>query len=126
MLKRVLTYLVLALVVVQSAVVEGDIHQLHQSGMEHHVFDGAHLLDNGHISETPHNHSLNSELPNTEKWDCHHCCHCHGHFCAAAIASTDRVDLAKFRSTLPEYTESTFPQTYETFLRPPISQVPVK
>lgn len=39
MLNRGLTYFLLTLVVLQSALAMGDAHQLHQSGAEHRVFD---------------------------------------------------------------------------------------
>lgn len=116
MLKRVLTYFLLTLVVLQSAVAMGDAHQLHQSGAEHLVFDDTHLHDDGHVADAQANHSNSSTA---ENWDCHHCCHCHGHLCAAALIATERVHLAKHSSPVPDYAENTFPETYETFLRPP-------
>ncbi|MAE21643.1 MAG: hypothetical protein CMK92_04365 [Pseudomonas sp.] len=116
MLQRALTYFVLALVVLQPAMAIGDAHQLHQSGAEHFVFDDAHLHDDGHISDAQ---ADQSNLSETENGDCHHCCHCNGHFSAAALIAIERVDLAKHSSPVPNYSENTFPETYETFLRPP-------
>ena len=119
MLKRVLTYVVLTLVVLQSAVAMGDTHQLHQSGAEHLVLDESHQHTEGNILEKQHDRDVQSEASVSDKWDCHHCCHCHGHLCAAALIATERVHLAKHSSPVPDYAENTFPETYETFLRPP-------
>ena len=58
MLKRVLTYFLLTLVVLQSAVAMGDAHQLHQSGAEHLVFDDTHLHDDGHVADVQANHPI--------------------------------------------------------------------
>ncbi|GAB2190041.1 hypothetical protein MAH1_16490 [Sessilibacter sp. MAH1] len=119
MLKRVLTYFVLSLVVLQFSVAMGDAHQLHQSGAEHLVFDDVHQHDDEHVSSTLDDQNLNPELPASEKWDCHHCCHCHGHLCPAILISIEYVHVAKLSSPVSDYAESTFPETYETFLRPP-------
>lgn len=116
MLKRLLTYFVLMLVVLQSALAMGDAHQMHQSGTEHLVFDDAHPHDDGHVADAQADHS---KLSTAESWDCHHCCHCHGHLCASVLISTERVHLAKHSSPVPDYSENTFPETYETLLRPP-------
>lgn len=119
MLKRALTYFVLTLVVLQSALAMGDMHQLHQSGAEHLVFDQPHQHNEANALEKQHDHDINSESPTSQKWDCHHCCHCHGHFCPAILISTEGIHLAKSTSPVPDYVEGTFPETYETFLRPP-------
>jgi hypothetical protein len=120
MLKRGLTYFVLALVVLQSAVAIGDAHQLHQSGAEHYVFDDAHLHVDEHATDNEHNHNLNSNL-SAEKWDCHHCCHCHGHFSPAVLISAEDIHLATLSSPVPDYSDKAYPETFETFLRPPIA-----
>ncbi|BFM07297.1 MAG: hypothetical protein K6L75_04140 [Cellvibrionaceae bacterium] len=119
MLKRALTFFVLTLVVMQSVVAMGDAHQLHQSGAEHRVFDEAHLHNDGDVADAQHDQVLHSDASTVEKWDCHHCCHCHGHLCPAVLISVERIQLLKHCSPVPDYAENTFPETHETFLRPP-------
>ncbi|WP_080641856.1 hypothetical protein [Teredinibacter turnerae] len=119
MVKRALTYILLVLVVLQSAVAMGDTHQLHQSGSEHLVFDDDHLPDAERADNHVHEHDLNSDSSNNQKFDCHHCCHCHGHFSPAIVISPDRVHLAKASPPLPEYRTSTLPENHESLLRPP-------
>lgn len=121
MLKRALTYFVLTLVVLQSGIATGDAHQLHQSGAEHVLFDESHQHLDGVASENQHSHDAGLETPSSQKWDCHHCCHCHGHFCPAILISTARILLSKNSSPVPGYSENAFPDTFETFLRPPIA-----
>ncbi len=117
MIKRALTYFVLTLIVLQSAVAIGDVHQLYQSGTEHLVFDESHQHHDGNTLENQQDHDANSETSSSQKWDCHHCCHCH--FYPAILISTERIHLAKNSSPVLDYVESTFPETYEAFLRPP-------
>ncbi len=122
MLKRLLTYCLLGMIILQSVLAMADVHQLHQLGTEHVVFDDAHLHDDGHADYSQQNPNLSpelSQLPTAEKWDCHHCCHCHGHLCPAILLSIERVQLAKSAAPLPDYVENAFPETYEPFLRPP-------
>ncbi len=119
MLRKALTYLVLTLIVLQSAVAMGDAHQLHQSGAEHLAFDETHQHENGNTAENLYDHDTDSESSTSDNMDCHHCCHCHGHFCFAVLISTDQVLVAKNTSPVPDYSEGLFPDTYETFLRPP-------
>ncbi len=117
MLTRALTYIVLILVVLQSATAMADAHQLHQSGTEHLVFDESHH----HLDESgPENqHNFEADASTSQQWDCHHCCHCHSHFCPAILLSAESILLNRLSSPVPDYSENAFPDTFETFLRPP-------
>lgn len=119
MLRRALTYFLLALIVLQSAVAMGDAHQLHQSGAKHIVFDETHLHADGKLLETQRDQNVDSTASASDSWDCHHCCHCHGHLCPAILLTTERIQLAKNSASVLDYAESKFPETYEAFLRPP-------
>ena len=119
MLKRALTYVVLILVVLQSGMAMGDAHRLHQSGTEHVVFDENHRHLDGLGAEKHHAEEVGSDDVSSEKWDCHHCCHCHGHFYSVILMSAERILLSKSTSPVPDYSENTFPDTFEAFLRPP-------
>lgn len=117
MLKRALTYLALILVVLQSGVSLADAHQLHQSGAEHLSFDESHQHLNDTDPEEQHNHDLDTS--SSQQWDCHHCCHCHGHSSPAILISAEHILLVRHSPPVPNYSENTFPETFETFLRPP-------
>lgn len=119
MFKRALTYFLLTLIVLQSGLAMGDAHQLHQFGSEHVAFDENHQHLDGLESEKHLAKDGGSDAPSSQKWDCHHCCHCHGHFSPAILISTDHILLSKHSSPIPTYSENAFPDTYEAFLRPP-------
>lgn len=122
MLKRLLTYFVLIMVVVQSVTAMADVHQQHQADMDHLVFDEAHQHEAGHPGYSiSNNHSLNDEASSEENSDCDHCCHCHGHASSAIVACIERVHFAKNSGPIFIYVESTMPVIFETFLRPPIA-----
>lgn len=116
MLKRALTYFALMLIVLQSALAMGDAHQLYQSGTQHVAFDDTHQLDNA--KTTQNQHSV-PDKPDSSQWDCHHCCHCHSHFCPAILVSAELLLQTKASSSVPDYAENALPDTHETFLRPP-------
>ncbi len=119
MLKRVLTYFLLALIVLQSGMSMGDTHQLHQSSSEHVTFDEAHQ-HLGVLEVEKHDvKTLTTDTSASSTLDCHHCCHGHAHFCPAILVSTDQLLLTKSSSPVSFYSESAFPNTFETILRPP-------
>jgi|SRR5690554_1071370 len=119
MRKRALTYAVLILIVLQSGMAMGDAHQLHQSGAEHLAFDETHQHLDGFESDRHPIEDAESDPSSSQTWDCHHCCHCHGHFSPAILVPTEPTLLSKSSSPVPDYSENTFPDTFETFLRPP-------
>ena len=75
MIKKWLSYLFIALIVLQSAgTMATDDHQSHQDGIQHLEFD------HGHESKSP-NKKISIKKSNSYDsvdFDCHHCCHCHG------------------------------------------------
>lgn len=98
----------------QSAAGLADIHTAHQSGLEHISYD-----DHQHNEDEQHivlDDKTNQEVP-----DCHHCCHCHGHSTPSIVLALDRIDSVKSSSPVPAYLDKVFPETFETFLRPPIA-----
>lgn len=119
MLKRILTYVLLILVVFQTSIAMGDTHQSHQSGADHVVFDETHEHPRELTLEIQHEAELDLDSASSQKWDCHHCCHCHGHFCPVILLSTERVLLSTSASLVTAYSENAIPDTFETFLRPP-------
>lgn len=110
---RVLTtYLLLLLMTIQSVATQADAHAEHQSGTEHLSFE-----DHQHPANPDHFSS--PELFEDQERDCHHCCHCHGHFSPAILISAHGISLFKNSSPVPDYSENTFPDPLEAFLRPP-------
>ena len=113
---RAFTYLLLLLMTFQSAAGLADIHTAHQSGLEHLTFE-----DHQHTeTEDDHFVDFHNQFESDER-DCHHCCHCHGHSTPAIIIAVDRIFMAKSSSLIPDYPDKTIPDTFETFLRPPIA-----
>lgn len=118
MLKRALTYFVLTLIVLQSVGATADAHQQHQSGVEHLTFDESHQHHDQHNSSDLDTLSVEDSSQNL---DCHHCCHCHGHFCPAILMSESNDSFYKRSITIESYTNKIFPQIVDSFLRPPIA-----
>lgn len=111
---RAFTYLLLLLMTFQSAAGLADIHTAHQSGLEHLTFE-----DHQHLEDEHHGDSV-VQSENGER-DCHHCCHCHGHSTPAIVITIDRIFMAKSSSLIPDYVDKATPDTFATFLRPPIA-----
>ncbi|AFU97796.1 hypothetical protein [Simiduia agarivorans] len=118
MIRHAITYLMIALLAVQSVVASADAHQLHQSGTEHLTFD--------HEQEPTHNPETDQEIKSSAtlgsiSFDCHHCCHCHGHG-AMIFAESELHLVALFLGNGPVsynaiYTLGIPPSLY----RPPIA-----
>lgn len=115
MRQRVLTYAVLILIVLQSGMAMGDAHQLHQSGNEHVAFDQTHQHLDGPESDKHHVEDASS----LQERDCPCCCDCHGHFCPFILVPAERIIFSKCSSPVLDYSENTFADTVEDFLRPP-------
>lgn len=101
MIRHAITYLMIALIAVQSVVAVADAHQLHQSGTEHLTFDHEHDQPT-HTPQVEQETKTNATLGSTSL-DCHHCCHCHGmahFFLGSGSDSMPEVDLD---STLSGY-----------------------
>lgn len=98
----------------QSAAGLADIHTAHQPGFEHLSYaDTLHTQDE--------QHAVSGDLSSHDEHDCDHCCYCHGHFTAAIALASDRSYFGKSISPVPEYFDKAFPDTSDTFLRPPIA-----
>ena len=111
---RAFTYLLLLIMTIPSLISLVDIHTLHQSGAEHLAYD-----DHQHINAEPH--AVSDGLINSENPDCDHCCHCHGHSPLAILSVLDGVYSRNSAIQMPNYFDKAFPDTFETFLRPPIT-----
>lgn len=119
MCKEFLTYFLLMLIATQSAIALSDAHQFDQSGSDHLIFDETHLHHDLPSTNNLHDHDVNIDSSNVQDKDCQHCCQCHNHFTTAIAFSVERFLFTKSPSPVPEYSEGTFPNTFETLLRPP-------
>lgn len=118
MLRHYVTCLLAFLIAVQSVAAMVDVHQFHQSGKEHLTFDHSHQssdTDNGNrlVKQSP-------DQPGQPLYDCHHCCHCHGHASVVLAVSLSNytiysgTELADYQAHLT----STIPTS---LFRPPIA-----
>lgn len=119
MLFRALTYCLLMMMLLQSVIAVADMHAAHQSGVEHRDFEN-HQHHDDVLSESSSIDSA-SQLLTSDGPDCHHCCHCHGHFSPAILLNAERSLLAPVSSGFPRYTVVSPSENLETFLRPPIA-----
>lgn len=87
MKKRILIGLMAVVIVLQSLVAIADAHQYHQSGSGHLAFAPVHSANETPVHVDSHDRS----------YDCHHCCHCHGH-----SHSLPPAHLAGYLPALPE------------------------
>lgn len=74
MAKHWISYLLATLIAFQSVAAIADVHQSHQSGIDHLEFNHEHAsqaLDQD--SQDPADNRLQGPTAD----DCHHCCHCH-------------------------------------------------
>lgn len=76
MIRRSITFLMIALVAMQSVVAVADAHRLHQSGSEHLTFE--HMHERGEGKSRDDGGVSSVEQAGLGDFDCHHCCHCHG------------------------------------------------
>lgn len=77
MIRHYLTCLLALLIALQSVNTMADAHQLHQSGTEHLEFDHSHQPPDTEVYNQLTKQA--PEKPDQSLYDCHHCCHCHGH-----------------------------------------------
>lgn len=76
MIRHYLKYLLATLIALQSVVVMADVHQVHQSGVEHLTLEHEHR-QNVQFQLTGVDRQT-QDPGSIEQLDCHHCCHCHG------------------------------------------------
>ncbi len=109
-MKKILSFLLTALLIFQSVVVFADNHQLHQTGQQHLSFDHQHTkASDKKISDTA-----------TSQFDCHHCCHCH-HFSHAAVFSQNKsFNLPLLSIHHNDYSTRYLFPPFSPELRPPI------
>lgn len=116
--KNWLSYLFAALIALQSFAGIADVHQLHQSGAEHLNFEENH--EHAHVDQqTKDVHA--TPIDASEELDCHHCCHCHGHFTPALLDKVFNVYYKKSSNGVPAYVKSVTPEIINPLLRPPIA-----
>lgn len=89
MIRLYLTCLLALLIAVQSVTAMADVHKFHQSGTEHVEFNHSHQST---ASDTQNDSQLAKQAADPlsqSAYDCHHCCHCHGHgsFVLTEVAS---------------------------------------
>ncbi len=114
--KRFLAYFILALVVFQSAAGIADVHQSHQSGIEHLFFE-----EHQHSHEDAETNQSHSDASEELEKDCHHCCHCHGYFNPAVLLTPLSLSLKKPpTSPISDYNEMSLSEIINPLLRPPI------
>lgn len=77
--KNLLMFLLISAMSFQAIASVADVHESHQSGVEHLDFEHEH--DDAKVN-------VDSEKQSTQKsFDCHHCCHCHGGHISSLLPS---------------------------------------
>lgn len=113
---RPLIHLLLILTfVVQPASTLADVHQFHQSGVEHLGFEGDRHADD----------HLTPGVADTDKnfgtqLDCHHCCHCHGVACCVGLPVAHALEF-EYGTFIQknDYAARVYPSVHEKQFRPP-------
>ena len=115
---RLLFYVVLILMTTQSVGAMADVHSLHQTGTEHLNFSDGHE----HLEPIEqHLGDLESAEHSEQSWDCHHCCHCHGHSCFAVVMSATDYIPPLDSSSAALNKDSIKLEAYRRIFRPPIA-----
>lgn len=110
MFKRLLSYFMLSLIVLQSGIAMSHTHQLEQSGVEHH--------ENGHFhgfSEESNQHVESGEYVE----DSCHCCY--GHISTAILDKSLSFSTQHPYLVRTLYSEDVLTDNTKPFLRPPIA-----
>lgn len=121
MLRKLMSHMLVALIVMQSVLAIADVHQEHQAGTEHLVFEADHqhehavylLMDETQLEDQTD--SLGSDDP-----DCHHCCHCHGMSCPFLGANKSELELPRSPQQLSKNNLPYLSNLLLPALRPPI------
>lgn len=120
---RLLIHLLLILTfVVQPASTLADVHQFHQSGVEHLGFENDKQAGDHLISSTV---DINTSAVDINKSsgtqpDCHHCCHCHGVACCVGLPVTQVLECEYGTFTQKnDYAARVYPSVHEKQFRPP-------
>jgi len=118
MIKRWFVMVMALMIALQSVAAIADAHQFHQSGTEHLEFDHSHQPtdtdnDNQLVKQSP-------DQPGQPLYDCHHCCHCHGH--ASVVLAGSLSNFAIFSGTeLADYQAHLSSTIPTSLFRPPIA-----
>ncbi len=115
-IRNALSYLLIALIALQSVVVIADVHQSHQSGTQHLEFEHDHDSDFAG-KKIQYEAEVNSSA---DQYDCHHCCHCHAIAHLFLTAGHGIVDISSFGQELPEYSLTYISNLLLPAFRPPI------
>ena len=113
MSKKLLIYIASFLIVFQSAFVVADVHQEHQSGVDHVEFD------HQHVDHEPLKVS-DSDEPE-QSFDCHHCCHCHGATVTAIVSYLGAGNLVSSSSHAHQLSYEVQTGIHTNLFRPPIA-----
>lgn len=114
------SYLLAALIALQSVVTLADIHQVHETDTEHVTFDQD-LCDL--LSDTSRQTTSADAVSgnDADTSDGHHCCQCHGHFSQVLPGAAAMVDFVKHPCSFSPYRVGAAPIVFTSFLRPPIT-----
>lgn len=119
MIRRAISYLLITLIALQSVVAMADAHRLHQTGTEHLEFEHSHQP--GDTESDKQLSKQASEKSGQPLYDCHHCCHCHGHgSMVLAVAASQLTALFSGHQKVP-YRANLTMGIPPTLFRPPIA-----
>ena len=116
MFKRLLSYFMLSLIVLQSGAALSHAHQLYLSDVEQHVYLDS-FLD---TRDEPAKNIELADLIGEHERDCCDCCH--GHCCAVMIVNPSNVVLQTTRTLISNHIEDPLTDNTKPFIRPPIAQ----
>ena len=117
MRKKGLSYLLIMLIALQSAMAMADVHQLHQDGVQHIEFDHDHGQNDNPEKSSAKN--TTSQKPASTAFDCHHCCHCHGSHLHWLSIDSSIPNFALSGQTTFDYEPSKVEAPPTSLLRPP-------
>ena len=120
-IRHYLTCLLALLIALQSVAAMADVHQLHQSGTEHLEFDHSHQST---ATDTHNDNLLAKQTPDQRGqsvYDCHHCCHCHGHGSVVLIGATSHLADLFSENGQADYQANLTSGIPPSLFRPPIA-----
>ena len=119
MIKRWISCLLIALIACQSVMAMADIHQSHQSGVEHLEFDHD---DNPDVTRNNLTADDLSPVNSTtgSAYDCHHCCHSHTMSHLFLSSNDDYLQNIASKQSPPSYQLAYLSNIQRPNFRPPI------
>ncbi len=109
MVKNLLTLLLVSAISFQSIAAVSDMHESHQTGVEHLDFE--------------HDHDqleLKIDKQDSQKsYDCHHCCHCHGSHLTSLLPPSINLTLLYGNQIIPNLNQTLENAYLSRLLRPP-------